>query len=291
MEKMKHSRYTVLLLILIASLVAGIFVGCGNSRTKVDWDAYNESTSRLILTNYGLTDEDIAPLQNLTGLVSLTLTDNQISDLTPLTNLKNLKELHLSSNKISDLTPLANLTNLTELYLFGNQINDLAPLANLTNLTRLYIGNNKISDLAPLANLTNLEYVRAHNNNITDWSPVAHVPNVEGNPTNAFLLTETTTVLKTGRIYYVSFEETQSIPSRWKSNISDESLIRLICTEVDSTGLTSNKPGSRGEKRVFYFEALNQGECTIDMYMLPINRDNDIEQALAENSYTFVIED
>ena len=271
--------------------MTGLFAGCDNSRKKVDWNAYDESTSGLILNDYSLNDEDIAPLQNLTGLVSLTLRDNQISDLTPLTGLTNLKELDLSNNQISDMAPLANLTNLTELYLFDNQINDLAPLANLTSLIRLNVSNNKVGDLAPLANLTNLEYVRVLNNNIVDWSPVAHVPNVEGNPQNAVPLTEATTVLKKGRIYYESLEETQSIPSRWKANISDESLIRLICTEVDSSGVTSNMPGSRGEKRVFYFEALNSGACTIDMYNLPMDWDNDIDQAFTEYSYTFNIED
>ena len=289
--KMKRTHFIRLLLICVVCLVTCFFVGCDSNRKKVDWNAYDESTSRLILSNYGLKDKDIAPLQNLTGLVSLTLIDNQISDLTPLANLTNLTELHLFGNQICDLAPLANLTNLTELYLGNNQISDLTPLANLTNLTRLYVGNNKISDLAPLANLTKLEHVRTHNNNITDWSPVAHVSNVEGNPQNAVLLTETTTVLKTGHIYYVSLEETQSIPSRWKANISDESLLRLICTEVDSKGLTSEKPGARGEKRVFYFEALSLGSCTIDMYMLPMNIDNDIEQTYAEYSYTFDIQD
>ena len=267
---MKLSRFALLFLILIVCTMAWILAGCSKSPKKVDWNAYNESTSRLILTNFGLKDNDIAPLRNLTGLVSLTLIDNQISDLSPLTGL----------------------TNLTELYLGNNQISDLAPLANLTNLTRLHVSNNQISDLTPLTNLTKLEYVRVrNNNNITDWSPVAHVPNVEGNPQNAVLLTETTTVLKTGHIYYVSLEETQSIPSRWKANISDESLIRLICTEVDSRALTSDKPGSRGEKRVFYFEALSLGACTIDMYLLHINRDNDTDQAFAAYSYTFDIED
>ena len=288
---MRFARYVLLLLILAACAMAGLFAGCGAKRTKIDWNAYDESTSRLVLNNYGLKDEDIAPLRDLTGLVSLTLTDNQIRDLTPLANLTNLTELYLAGNQIRDLTPLANLTNLKELHLADNQIHDLTPLANLTNLTGLYVGNNQISDLAPLANLSNLKYVRVRNNPIIDWSPVAHVPNVEGNPSNAILLTETTASLNRSKIYYVSLEETQSIPSRWKPFVSDESLIRLICTEVDSKGLTSNMPGASGEKRVFYFEALGAGTCTIDMRLLSINKDNDIDQAFSEHSYTFIIED
>jgi len=300
-------------LLLVICALAGFFSGCDNDnrRAKVKWDLYDESTRNLILFAYSLNDEDIIPLENLTGLISLSLERNQISDLTPFANLTNLTELYLSDNQISDLSPLANLSDLNKLYLDGNKINDLTPLADLENLTILYLGNNQISDLTPLAglekltvlslsdnrisaltpltNLENLAYLSISNNCITDWSSVAHVLDVEGNPDNAVPFTIDTDRLKTGQIFFVSFDETQSIPERWKTEVSDASLVRLICTRVDSSANTSNMPGSPGEERVFYFEALRPGECTIDMYLLPFGSD-DIAQYSQKSSYTFVIE-
>ena len=330
---MKMNRIGLLFLAVCA--LAGLLSGCKTGKPAIDWDSYDETTTRLSLYGHVLKDADIVAVQNLTGLVYLSLTDNQISDLSPLANLTNLTELRLGDNKISDLTPLANLTNLTKLYLGNNQISDLTPLAKLTNLAELYLGRNQISDLsplanlinltalfidtnkisdltplakltnltdlhlsdnqikdlAPLANLKNLTYLGVLGNSIGDWSHVAHVEYVEGKPANAVLLTDQTTTLKTGAIFRLSFEETQSIPSRWKAIMSDESLVRVICTEVDSRGLTSSAPGSRGEVRILYFQALNPGECTIDMYSLPINADYDIDRLSPSHVYTVIIED
>ena len=235
---------------------------------------------------------DLTPLENLANLKKLYLDHNQISDLAPLANLANLNTLCISENQISDLAPLANLTSLATLFLVDNRISDLAPLANLTNLTKLSLYGNQVSDLAPLASLTNLTFLSVYNNNnIADWSPVAHIESVEGNPGNAVPLTEATARLKAGQIVYASFDETQSIPSRWEPVFSNESLVRVICTNINSAGLTSSKPGAGGEKRVFYFQALGPGECTIDMYLLSINSDYDIDRISPNHSYTFVIED
>ena len=325
----------ILSLLLIAAVLACLFAGCGSGRAKVDWETYDGTTRSLYLSGSGLEDKDIAPLQDLTGLASLSLWKNKISDLCPLKNLTSLKSLDLSGNRISDLSPLTGLTNLTALDLGGNQISDLTPLAKLTSLTELRLWGNKISDLSPLTGLTNLttldldsnsisnltpltglanlaglyldgnqisnltpltkltnlKYLKVRNNKIADWSPVAHVMDVQGNPGKAVPVTKAAAKLKTGRIFYVSLEETQSIPMRWKAYIADESLVRLICTDVKTPWHIVYMSGSPGGKRIFYFEALGPGECTIDMYLLPINRDYDIAQISPDCSYTITIED
>ena len=276
--------------LLSICLAAGLLMGCTKGHSAVQWDSYDASTRTLYLIDQGLNDEDIAPLQNLTGLVSLTLTGNKITDLTPLAGLTNLTGLYLSDNQITDLTPLAGLTNLTELYLSDNQISDLTPLAGLAKLTQLYIGDNRITDLTPLAGLTNLTDLSVLNNDIADWSYVAHVPNVEGNPSNAVVLTDTTAQIRTGQIFSLSLDETQSIPLRWRSVISDEGLVRVICTAVDSSGLNPGAPpGSPGGSRVFYFEALSPGVCSIDFYKVPINSEYDLVQMSPDYSYTFTV--
>ncbi|MEG4344274.1 leucine-rich repeat domain-containing protein, partial [Microcoleus sp. A003_D6] len=121
---------------------------------------------------------DITPLQSLTNLTKLYLSNNQISDITPLQSLTNLTHLYLYGNQISDITPLQSLTNLTDLNLYGNQISDITPLQSLTNLTSLHLSNNQISDITPLQSLTNLTSLHLSNNQISDITPLQSLTNL-----------------------------------------------------------------------------------------------------------------
>jgi len=165
---------------------------------------YSTSLTQLDLTQMGLQNEDIVPLQYMKNLTELVLARNQISDLTPLSGLAKLTNLGLQGNSINNLKPLSGLANLTKLTLWNNHINDLAPLSDLTkltslslqvndisnlkplsglaNLTELILWGNQISDVKPLSNLAKLTNLELNDNPITDWSPVAHVTSVVGRP-------------------------------------------------------------------------------------------------------------
>lgn len=131
---------------------------------------------RLDLSGNQLTD--ITPLSQLTSLTELNIYDNQISDLNPLSTLNGLTVLVLNLNQISDLDPLSQLTNLTKLYLYNNQISDLEPLSQLRNLIQLDLDLNEISDLDPISQLTNLTHLDLSNNQISNLSPISQLPNL-----------------------------------------------------------------------------------------------------------------
>jgi hypothetical protein len=101
----------------------------------------------------------LTQLGDLTNLELLELggistTDNSmISDISFVSNLTNLIYLDLSYNNITDVSPLRNLTNLIFLNLECNEITDVSPLRNLTNLLTLNLINNQISDVTPLYGL------------------------------------------------------------------------------------------------------------------------------------------
>ena len=119
--------------------------------------------------------QDVTPLENLTQIANLNLSDNQISDIESLASLRRITRLEISGNKIQDVTPLKNLTQITNLNLSGNQISDISTLVglnpvketisqyepnyrcnaanNLKNLEALWISGNSISDLTPLRTL------------------------------------------------------------------------------------------------------------------------------------------
>ncbi|MEK7257070.1 MAG: COR domain-containing protein, partial [Bacteroidota bacterium] len=107
-------------------------------------------------------------LENLSGITSLYLSDNQIIDGCCLEKLTTLTSLYLSRNKISDWHFLEKLTNLTALDLTNNQISDWRFLEKLTNLTALDLTNNQISNGHFLEKLTNLSTLDLRKNKISD---------------------------------------------------------------------------------------------------------------------------
>ena len=102
-------------------------------------------TFAVVLSGKGLTNADFATLCTLSGLESLSVSDNAISDLSPITALKDLTSLQISNNSVSDLTPLSGLTKLKTLYLDGNPARDLTPLYSLSGLRTLSMKNTDAS--------------------------------------------------------------------------------------------------------------------------------------------------
>jgi hypothetical protein len=105
-----------------------------------------------IQTDGKLTDEHLALLKDLKGLVHLDLrgqpvTDAQLVHLKPLTDLTHL---HLEKTKITDkgLENLRGLVNLEYLNLYGTGVSDagLANLEGMKKLKHLYVWQTKVTD-------------------------------------------------------------------------------------------------------------------------------------------------
>ncbi len=144
--------------------------------------------------------DDLAGMQNLTGLTQLTLNNRGITDISPLKGLTNLAVLFLHTNWISDLSALSGMTKLTTLFVSENPLGDISPLAGLTELTVLrlhrhgdniggqspvnYRGatgllfTNSITDISPLAGLTKLTDLAVHNHEVSDLSPLRGLTNL-----------------------------------------------------------------------------------------------------------------
>ncbi len=143
---------------------------------------------------------NLAGMQNLTGLTRLTLNNRGITDISPLQGLNNLTVLNLHTNWITDLSALAGMTKLTSLFLSENPLGDISPLQNLTEMRVLrlhrhgdFIGgqrprnykgatgilfSNAITDITPLARLTKLEDLNIHTQEISDLSPLSGLRNI-----------------------------------------------------------------------------------------------------------------
>jgi internalin A len=91
--------------------------------------------------------ESLVGVQNLTGLMSLSLWGHSVSDVNALAGLTSLTHLDLWVNSISDIGPLSGLTALTYLDLTGNAITDISAISALRQLTDL--GNLEGSSFRP----------------------------------------------------------------------------------------------------------------------------------------------
>lgn len=116
---------------------------------------------------YGVTDDDLEHVKNLTQLVVLNLSDNPVGDdgLANLTDLKELKYLSLWNTNVTSagLRHLAGLKNLERLNLAGCDITDagMVYLKDLHHLRSLAIWGSKVTDagLAHLHGLVALEEI------------------------------------------------------------------------------------------------------------------------------------
>lgn len=121
---------------------------------------------------------DLTPIQSLTGLTSLRLSNNDIRDVAALSQLTQLTTLDLSWNyQLQDALPLKYLTNLRELNLYylpgaGDTFRDLVP--HLTRLTDLNLGSSNVPDIEMLRGITGLERLNV------GWNPLASLQPLAG---------------------------------------------------------------------------------------------------------------
>ena len=151
--------------------------------------------------------EDVSPLKELGGLVTLNLGGNRITDISPLTSLAGLRTLSLDGNPIGDLTPLCSMTSLTSLSLKGMDISEreletlrealpgcaihseaateeaqdisFGGITFKSDVTELSLSGMGIRDVSALAGCDKLVKLDLSGNEISDLSPLMNLPELE----------------------------------------------------------------------------------------------------------------
>lgn len=134
-------------------------------KVNYELDEKNQIIS-LHLSNYQISNIEV--LSELELLTTLYLADNQIDNIEPLKNLKSLILLDLSSNQISNIESLKELKSLTVLDLLNNQITRIDVLKELKELRLLNLFQNKITDIDALKELKELKSLNLSYNQIDD---------------------------------------------------------------------------------------------------------------------------
>jgi internalin A len=109
-------------------------------------------------------------------VVSLTLSNNQISDIKFLKLFPFLKSLNLSYNEISDISNIKSLKKLESLNLSYNQVSDISSIGSLTNLKTLILNNNLINDASSFVNLSELNYLNLNENKVSELDFLCELP-------------------------------------------------------------------------------------------------------------------
>ncbi len=111
--------------------------------------------------------QNLAPIKDLTQLISLKCIRSPISDLEPISNLNNLTYLNIENTPVSDLSSVSSLINLISLRCSGTQIRDLKALKNLSKLESLDISITDVKSLNDINDLTNLKNLICFNTRLS----------------------------------------------------------------------------------------------------------------------------
>jgi mono/diheme cytochrome c family protein len=127
---------------------------------------WREASFRGLGTN--ATDNSIAPLKDVLGLLELNLAGTKVTDpgLAALKNLTNLTALHLEHTAVTDagLVHLKDLKNLQYLNLFNTKVSDagLKQLEGLAKLQNVYVWQTKVTDEGIKGLQAKLKGVKVH---------------------------------------------------------------------------------------------------------------------------------
>lgn len=192
---------------------------------------YNLET--LGLTAVGLTDGDLAYLNDLGSLRLLNIEDNpeltgdgvsELQEHIPYCSIRHSElsisvsfgdahyradtdYIDISGLGLTDIGDIMHLTALQTAYLGNNSINDLTPLQNLTSLRSVDLSDNEVYDVSPLWELTQLEYLDLSGNRIDNVLPLMGMSglrslDLSGNPLDEEQIRELQQALPDCVIYY-----------------------------------------------------------------------------------------
>ncbi len=135
-----------------------------------------DALQEIVFEKTDVSDDQLAHLAHLTGLVGLNLDETSVSDagLAHLADLKSLEKLALGGTRVTDsgLARLEEMTSLKKLWLHNTHITDagLSHLTALPHLERLILSKTGVTDagLAELAKIPTLQVLVLQATEISD---------------------------------------------------------------------------------------------------------------------------
>ena len=139
-----------------------------------DWDGVMMENGRVVvleLDEFEMTGAVPAEIGQLTSLVQLNLSDNQLTSVpAEIGRLTSLEVLGLDGNRLTSVpAEIGQLNSLKTLYLKDNELTSVpAEIGQLTSLERLSLSDNELTSVpAEIGQLTLLQVLHLYNNQLT----------------------------------------------------------------------------------------------------------------------------
>ena len=142
----------------------------GAGAASARWSAVRVDLS---VNHLGGLGDRLRPLATA-GLRSLNLSSNFLTDLAGIENLPHLQTLSLADNAVTSLSAasLASCARLRTLDVTGNQLAQLGDLSSLVQLRTLLVGLNPLASLQGVGGLPRLATLKAPSCGLTDVTPL-----------------------------------------------------------------------------------------------------------------------
>jgi hypothetical protein len=122
---------------------------------------------------------DLYPVDQMSELRSLNISNTSINDLFPARNLNKLVSLNISGTGITDLTPIRYNNKIRELYLDSTSVRTLNPIRDYNAIEILHFSNTLIDSLHPVGFLGSLKDLRLDKTRVSNLTPLGDLINLE----------------------------------------------------------------------------------------------------------------
>ncbi len=123
--------------------------------------------------------EDLSPVRNLNKLKVLRANSTLADDLSALKYNITLEELEMANTTLDDLTVLASLRNLTKINLANTQVNRLTQLKSCPDLAWLSLSGTRIANIGVLQDLTKLRTLDISKTTVRDLGPISQLKDLQ----------------------------------------------------------------------------------------------------------------
>jgi Leucine-rich repeat (LRR) protein len=151
---------------------------------------------------------DLYPVDQMTELRSLNISNTLILDLFPARNLTKLTSLNISGTDVPDLGPIRYNTRIRELYLDSSSVRSLAPIQDFDSLEVLYFSHTKIDSLFPVKRLYNIKDLRLDYTPVSDLSALGDLIKLENLSISGTLADSLSSIQYLITLKRISFENT-----------------------------------------------------------------------------------
>lgn len=123
--------------------------------------------------------EDLSPVRNLNKLKVLRANSTLVEDISNLKYNITLEELEVANTTVEDLGVLSSLRNLQKLNLSNTQVSRLSNLKSCSNLIALNLSGTRIANVGILQDLPQLRFLDISNTAIRDLGPVGNLKDLQ----------------------------------------------------------------------------------------------------------------